>query len=247
MSEVVFEGIDVSQYNGEVNFDRVRAAGKTFVMIRAGWCGYDGAIQPDTKFDANMNLAAQNGMEVGVYLYNYAKTTVAVQRAAAELLNMLKPYQVTYPVALDMEDPLIQPLGKTALTDIAVTFLNAIEQGGYYAILYTSSAWMQSFLEAQRLTPYDWWIADWRSTAKRQPQWGMWQYMGSQGRVDGVTGPCDLDRAYKDYASIIRKNGLNHLNATNDLEKELADAKQEAELWKSKYDELFSGLQALLE
>ena len=71
--------------------------------------------------------------------------------------------------------------------------------------------------------------------------------MGSQGRVDGVTGPCDLDRAYKDYASIIRKNGLNHLNATNDLEKELADAKQEAELWKSKYDELFSGLQALLE
>ena len=135
-----WEGIDVSQFNGEIDFDRVRSAGKSFVMVRAGWCGYDGSIQKDTRFDANMRAAARAGLNAGIYLYSYAKTPQAARAAADSLLELAGPYRLTYPVALDMEDSSLQGLGRERLTEIAKAFLERIEEKGYYAALYTRAS-----------------------------------------------------------------------------------------------------------
>lgn len=250
----MWEGIDISQFNGEVNFDRVKAAGKSFVMVRAGWCGYDGSIQEDSRFSENMRGAAQAGLETGVYLYNYAKSTEAARIAAGNLLEMIQPYRVSYPVALDMEDSSLQPLGKEQLTEIARSFLRRVEDGKYYATLYTSYGWLNSFLLPGQLTQFDWWIADWRQGIQPQPQWGMWQYMGNQGRVDGVNGPCDLDCSFKNYPAICEKYGLNGLSQEgdgspdpSDLLAQIIQLRQEAEQWKEKYQRLEEGLRELLD
>lgn len=251
----IWEGIDVSQFNGGIDFDRVRAAGKSFVMVRAGWCGYDGSIQKDTRFDVNMREAVKAGLNVGIYLYSYAKTPQAACTAADSLLEMAGAYRMTYPVALDMEDSSLQGLGKARLTEIARAFLERIEEKRYYASLYTSYGWMQSFLLPEELARFDWWIADWRQGTMPGNQWGMWQYRGDQGRVDGVSGPCDLDRAYRDYPSIMEKYGLNGLkppepedeNTAVALRKEVERLRREAQEWEEKYKELEAGLRALLQ
>ncbi len=253
----VWEGIDISQFNGIVDFSKVKNSGKTFVMVRAGWCGYDGSIQTDSRFEANMRDVQAVGLNAGVYLYNYAKTVDAAQIAAGNLLKMIEPYRVSYPVVFDMEDPSLQPLGKQLLTDIAQGFLNQIESARYYAALYTTSSWMQEFLFPDKLVQYDWWIADWRQGVQRQPQWGMWQYLGDQGRVNGVQGPCDLDRSYKDYPSIFAQYGLNGFSNTPvepdppspplPWREQIEQLRQEVSQWKNQYEQLEAGLRALLQ
>lgn len=252
----IWEGIDISQFNGQIQFSRVKEAGKTFVMVRAGWCGYDGSIQVDQRFDENMREAAKAGLDTGVYLYNYAKTPAAARKAAENLLIQIKPYRVNYPVVLDMEDSSLQPLGKEQLTETSCGFLEEIEAGGYYAALYTSAAWMNSFLIPEKLARFDWWIADWRQNVQPQPQWGMWQYAGDQGRVDGVQGPCDLDRAYKNYPAIMLQYGFNKLDKEQEIPpkpeipsllEQIENLQREVVQWKKQYEQLAEGLRTLLD
>ena len=224
-------------------------------MVRAGWCGYDGSIRPDSLFDANMKGAQAAGLDTGVYLYNYTKTVDAAQTAADNLLKMIAPYRVSYPVAFDMEDSSLQPLGKELLTEIAQGFLKRIEDARFYASLYTSPSWMQGFLLPDRLTQFDWWIADWRQDVQAQSQWGIWQYLGDRGRVDGVRGPCDLDRSFKDYPAIFTQYGLNGFssettptpNPVDSLQEQLEQLRQEVFQWKNQYERLETGLRALLQ
>jgi len=249
-----WEGIDISQFNGKIDFSRVKSAGKSFVIIRAGWCGYDGSIRTDSRFDVNMKGASAAGLDTGVYLYNYAKTVDAARSAAENLLEMLMPYRVSYPVVFDMEDSSLQPLGRELLTEIAQGFLNHIEAARFYAALYTSSSWMQSFLMPDRLARFDWWIADWRQGVQPQAQWGIWQYMGNLGRVDGVQGPCDLDRSFKNYPAIFAQHGLNGYSSettpppvpSNPLQEQVEQLQQEVSQWKNQYERLEAGLRALL-
>jgi GH25 family lysozyme M1 (1,4-beta-N-acetylmuramidase) len=210
-------GIDVSKHNGTVDWKKVAASGKRFAFIRLGWCGYDGRIQGNGGLDAcyhtNMKAAIAAGVQVGVYVYSYAKTAQAAGIAARETLELVKEYQLDYPIAFDIEDSIYTKMTKAENTAIVNAFLPVIEKAGYYGLLYTYKSFAESYLNMPDLAAYDVWIAQYASKCTYGGKYGIWQYNGDVkgfvGSCPGVIGACDLNVAYKDYAAIIRAAGLN--------------------------------------
>ena len=198
-------GIDVSYAQTSVDWPKVKAADIDFAMIRVGWCYNSGALKVDKLFQSHMEGALAAGLDVGVYLYSYATTAEAARRAAKEVIEAVKPYKLSYPIAFDIEYESIYTGGsKQVNTDICKAFLDEIEAAGYYAMLYCSKDFLDSYLLPDQLTAYDKWIAQYASACTSKHAHGIWQYTGS-GKVDGVAGSVDRDVAYKDYPDIIAK------------------------------------------
>lgn len=212
MAKTEVQGIDVSFCQTTVDWQKVKAAGIRFVMVRAGFCYNDGSLKVDNLFQKHMKGAADAGLDMGVYLYSYAASGAAAKRAAQETLKLIQPYKLTYPVAFDIEDPSIVKCGRQVLTDTCDAFCAEVERQGYYAMIYANKDWMLNKLDAAKLNRYDLWLAQWASKPTYSGNFGIWQYVGDAGRVDGVKGPCDRNIAYKDYPAIIKKAGLNHLD-----------------------------------
>lgn len=218
-SENYFDGIDVSVHNGTINWAKVKASGIDFAIIRVGWSWYEGGLDVDKNFKTNITGAIDAGLDVGVYVYAYDKTPEAAAISAEKVIEAIKPYKITYPIVYDMEETKL--CGYTTNTkaynnSIASAFLNKIEENKYYGMLYTYTSFALSYLDMSSMTNYDFWIADYRSKEKLDTQfkysYGMWQYIGTGGTCDGVTGDCDKDYSYKNYAKIIKNAGLNHLD-----------------------------------
>lgn len=204
-------GIDVSYCQTKVDWKKVKEEGIRFAMVRVGYCMNDGALKVDRMFKSHMEGAVAAGLDVGVYLYSYATSPSAAKKAAQQVLKAVEPYRLTYPIALDMEydDEYIKNSKKNN-TAIAAAFLREMEKGGYYAMLYCSKDFLDSYLLPERLTAFDKWIAQYNSKCTSKHAHGIWQYSGS-GKVRGVAEKVDLDVAYKDYPRIIRRAKLNKL------------------------------------
>lgn len=204
-------GIDVSYCQTKVDWQKVKEEGIRFAMVRVGYCMNDGALKVDRMFRSHMEGAVAAGLDVGVYLYSYATSPSAAKKAAQQVLKAVEPYCLTYPIALDMEydDEYIKN-SKENNTAIAAAFLREMEKGGYYAMLYCSKDFLDSYLMPERLTAFDKWIAQYNSKCTSKHAHGIWQYSGS-GKVRGVAEKVDLDVAYKDYPRIIRRAKLNKL------------------------------------
>lgn len=204
-------GIDVSYCQTKVDWQKVKEEGIRFAMVRVGYCMNDGALKVDRMFRSHMEGAVAAGLDVGVYLYSYATSPSAAKKAAQQVLKAVEPYCLTYPIALDMEYEDIYTKGtKANNTNISAAFLQEIEKGGYYAMLYCSKDFLDSYLLPERLTAFDKWIAQYASKCTSAHKHGIWQYSGS-GKVRGVAEKVDLDVAYKDYPRIIRRAKLNKL------------------------------------
>lgn len=202
----VFSGIDVSKYQGEINWNLVKESGVQFAMIRASY-GVDGV---DEKFFQNAENAKAAGIDCGAYHYLYAATAEGARQEARHFLQTVKGQEMKYPLALDLEYSPLGELAKDALTELATAFLEVLEEANYYAILYTEFSWLRDKLDLQRLAPYDIWLAEWAETPNFRGEFGMWQYT-SQGTAPGILTRVDKDLAYKDYPEIIKRKGLNHL------------------------------------
>lgn len=205
------KGIDVSKWQGEIDWNKVKADGVKFAMIRLGYGSANGdACGLDGYFEKNVANAVKAGVDVGCYFYSYATSVAAAKNEAAYVVGVLQKYKgvFTYPVAFDLEDKTQQGLGKTVLTDMAISFGDAIEKAGFYASLYSNLSWLTYYLDDSKLTRFDHWIAQWASAPSYKGAFGMWQ-SSSTGKVNGISGNVDTDIAYKDYPSIIRKNKLN--------------------------------------
>ena len=204
-------GIDVSYCQTRVDWNKVKASGVQFAIVRVGYCYDNGSLHIDKMFKSHMEGATRAGIPVGVYLYSYAASISAAKRAAREVLQAVKPYKLTYPIAFDIEYEDIYTKGtKANNTNISAAFLQEIEKGGYYAMLYCSKDFLDSHLLPERLTAYDKWIAQYASKCTSAHKHGIWQYSGN-GRVPGIPVQVDLNYAYKDYPGIIRRAGLNRL------------------------------------
>ena len=210
----MFQGVDVSSNNGAVNFSALKAAGRSFVMVRVGYGmhgsnGFYGYISQ--VFASQLQAAQAAGLETGVYWYSCALTPAEARVEAEACLQAIAPYQLTYPVAFDQEyQEGLNALSRQQRTDICKAFLDVAEQAGYYAILYASTNWFQQFLYDDQLTRYDHWVAQYAPKLTYQGPVGIWQYSGS-GQIAGISGQIDLDIAYQDYPAVIRRAGLNHL------------------------------------
>ena len=217
--------MDVSRWQGNIDWDKVKASGLiSGVMLRAlGNSAKDAPSKPyiDPTFERNYAECQRLGIPCGVYYYCKAVNTAEADAELALLRKVLTGKTVQLPVAVDIEDTYVQaPLDKQTLTDIAAHALAAIEQMGFYAMLYTGLYFGQTnlYMGGAALKKYDVWLAAYRSK-KPAPEWnfGLWQYT-SKGKIPGVVDAIpgkisgvDLSVPYKNYAKIIAKKGLTRL------------------------------------
>lgn len=214
----MFPIMDVSRWQGRINWDEVKASGLVSgVMLRAlGNSAKDKPSKPyiDPYFARNYAEGKRLGIPCGVYYYCKAVNTAEADAELALLRKVLTGKTVQLPVAVDIEDTYVQaPLDKQTLTDIAAHALGTVERWGFYALLYTGLNFGETrlYMGDAALRKYDVWVAAYRDD-KPTPAWpfGMWQYT-DEGTIPGVRKGVDLSHAYKDYAAIIAKKGLDRL------------------------------------
>lgn len=205
------KGIDVSKWQGDIDWNKVKADGVKFAMIRLGYGSADGnSCGLDGYFEKNVANALKAGIDIGCYFYSYATSVAAAKKEAAYVVSVLQKYKgvFTYPVAFDLEDKTQQGLGKTVLTDMVIAFGDAIEKAGFYCSLYSNLNWLKNYLDDSKLKRFDHWLAQWASAPTYTGAFGMWQ-SSSTGKVNGINGNVDTDIAYKDYPTIIKNAKLN--------------------------------------
>ena len=202
----VYKGIDVSEFQGKIDWSAVRRDGITFAMLRCGYGRYDS--QTDERFLANYDAATRAGVHVGAYLFSYAVTTEQARQEAQMCLRRIAGKRFDYPIAYDVETSAHRKLGAKKLSAVVQTFCETLEAHGCYVSVYTNLSMLENCLSDDVRRRYDVWLAQWSSAPTYSGAFGMWQY-SADGTIRGVRGKVDLDRAYKDYPAIMRKNGLN--------------------------------------
>ncbi len=200
-------GIDVSRYQGSVDWSRVAAAGKQFALVRLGSTGSSG-IYVDPYFAQNVNGAHAAGLRVGAYYYTYARTEQAVINELLAFLPSLEGLQLEYPVFVDVEDASLQSLGRAQLTGLVRFAMDILYQRRWYAGWYSYTNFINNYLDAAALSAYPLWVADYRQNLGYTGPYALWQYSGS-GTVPGVGGAVDLDYSYLDFLPAIRAGGFN--------------------------------------
>lgn len=201
-----FRGIDVSKWQGNIDWNRVKASGVDFAILRAGY----GSVpsQKDVTFEDNYQNAKAAGVPVGAYHYSYAKDIAGAKREAQTFLEWIKGKQFEYPVVFDIEESATYNLGRNTVSEIIKTFCSIVEAAGYYVSVYTNKNWLDHVVSDEVKSKYDTWLAQWTSTPSYVGPYGMWQYTSS-GTVDGISGRVDMDIAYKNYPEIIKRKQLN--------------------------------------
>ena len=193
-------GVDVSYWQGDINWPLVKAAGMEFAMIRLGWRGNtEGNIGEDSTAAENYRGAKDAGLEVGGYFFSQAVTPEEAVEEAEFVLELIKDWKMDMPIVFDWEDAGgSRPVGMhpRLLTDCAKAFCETIENAGYDAMVYTN--WNQAFydLYLEELSEYGLWLAMYEADMEFPYKIDMWQY-SCTGSVPGVTGPVDLNIYFK--------------------------------------------------
>lgn len=199
---MAIKGIDVSTHQGVIDWKQVKQSGIQFAIIRTGYGDVlSNPNQVDKQFHTNMKQAIANGIQVGVYHFSYAGTEAAARREAEGVLSLIKDYSLTYPVYFDYEydsDRLAGKLGKMQLTNVAIAFMNRIQEAGYQVGVYTNLDFVRSRYDMPRLEKYELWLAHY-GTDQPGVECGLHQTLES-GTVPGIKGKVDLDTDRKGYA-----------------------------------------------
>ena len=199
------EGIDVSSYQGTINWSSV-AKSKYFAIIRAG-TGWGGENNEDSKFEENYKNAKNAGVKVGAYWYSYARNVAEAKREAEYFMSHLEGKQFEWPVYYDIEEQSQFDAG--IQDDIAKAFCDILEANHYYCGIY-SGAWVLSHtFNSDTKTRYTIWVANWGvDKPSYSGNYDVWQ-KSSTGSVDGISGAVDLDEGYTNFEPIMQKYNLN--------------------------------------
>ncbi len=203
-------GIDVSVYQGTIDWKKVKSSGIDFAIIRAGYRGYgtNGTLVEDSMFSKNVLGAIANKIDVGIYFYTQAITIDEAKEEARFVLNLIKKYgiKLTYPIAIDTELSNANPqysgradnLSKQERTKIVKAFCDTIKNAGYIPMIYANKYWLNDNLDMSKLSSYDIWLAHYTEKTDYKGNYTMWQYT-STGKVDGISGNVDKSYCYKKY------------------------------------------------
>jgi len=203
------KGIDISKWQGAIDFQKVKNSGIQFVIIRAGY----GTKGKDEFFEVNYKKAKAAGLHVGAYWYSYADGFKEAAEEADAFLRALSGKQFDYPVYLDMEEKSQLNAGMDFCSGLIKTFCGRLEAAGYFAGFYTSSSYVQTVVKEEIRKRYSFWCAQWASACSFAGSCGIWQY-SSKGMVPGINGRVDFDYAYQDFPSIIVGGGFNGYKAS---------------------------------
>lgn len=206
------KGIDVSKWQGTIDWAKVAGDGVKFAMIRLGYGSKDGTTcGVDNYYQKNVENALANKIAVGCYFYSYALSAEAVKKEAAFVIAQLAKYKgkILYPIAFDIEDKTQAGLGKSTLTAMVTAFCSALEAAGYYASFYCNADWARNRLDMKALARFDFWLAQWAAAPTYNGRaFNMWQ-SSSEGKVAGISGNVDMDTAFVDFETIIKNKKLN--------------------------------------
>ena len=210
-------GIDVSTFQGTIDWNKVKAAGIDFALIRVGYRGYGTAkLMMDVYFERNLQGATAAGIDCGVYFFTQAITEAEAREEAQYTLKAIQGYKVSYPVIIDTEYittndgvPRANGLSASVRTNVVNAFCDEVRKAGYYPMVYADKNWLTNHLESERLTA-DVWLAQYNSTVTYAGEYKIWQYT-SAGRVNGISTAVDMNVGLVDYAAYLRENGWNHL------------------------------------
>ncbi len=194
-------GIDVSKWNGTIDWQAVKNSGVNYVIIRCGYRGSStGALVEDPKFRANIKGASDAGIKVGIYFFSQAVNRNEAVEEASMVLELIKGYKISYPVFLDVESSggRADGIDKNTRTDVIKAFCETIQNSGYTAGVYANKSWLTNKIDAGQLGRYKIWLAQYASTPTYTGRYDMWQYK-STGRVTGISGNVDLNLSYLGY------------------------------------------------
>lgn len=189
-------GIDVSKWQGDIDFDALKNAGVEFIMIRVGTTdGIGGEYILDPKFIQNIENANRVGIDAGIYFYSYANTKQQAVSDAIWVLEQIKDYHITLPVAFDWEDWNDfneYQISFYGLTEIANTFTEIMEMFSYDSMVYGSKYYLETIWRNPN-API--WLAHYTSETNYQGNYKLWQHCNN-GKVDGIAGQVDIDILY---------------------------------------------------
>lgn len=183
-------GIDISEHNGYIDFEKVKKAGIDFVIIRLGWIGNKENHTVDEYFEEYYKKAKENNLKIGFYVYSYVKSENAMNSGINWVKNKISGKTYEYPIFLDVEDEQISNLDKNLQTNLCTIFCKSFENSGVYASL----DWFKNKLNVNELTNYKIWLAQWTCASKHSANFkvDLWQYT-SKGIVNGIIGNVDMN------------------------------------------------------
>ena len=191
-------GIDVSAWQKEIDWEKVKAAGVDFVIIRCGYRGAKtGVLVEDSYFYKNLQGAKYAGIDVGVYFFTQALNETEAVEEASMVLALVGDTELDYPIFIDTENTngRADPLDKNTRTAVCDAFCKTIERAGKKAGVYASRNWFNTKLDDDKLESHVRWVAEYASTTAYAKRYEMWQYTSS-GSIDGINGRVDLDVSY---------------------------------------------------
>ena len=190
----VARGIDVSNHQGTVDWNKVKAAGIDFAILKVGPV-YG---KPDDSFEKNAAECERLGIPYGVYYYSYARSVEDANKEADRTLAWLGGHHPSLPVYYDLEDSYIlqdPDFSKDKLTQIAQAFCNRMEAVGFKSGIYANLNWLNNYLDSPSLNGYDHWVAQYNWRCDYAGSYSFWQY-SSSGNVPGVNGRCDMNYCF---------------------------------------------------
>ena len=212
-------GIDVSTWNGKIDWKKVKEAGIKFAMIRIGFRGYEsGKIMMDNTFYQNIQGALANNINVGIYFFTAAVNEREAQEEAAWVTEIIKNYDISYPIAYDIEifgnreDTRMKGLSDHQITNNTLAFCNYIRSKGYTPMIYSYLNAFNTKLEVGRFGNNRVWLAHYTDSTNYTGNYHMWQYTSS-GSVPGINGRVDMNVSYFSVTNDITKrqtiSGIN--------------------------------------
>ena len=197
------KGVDVSAWQGDIDWNKVKNSGIEFAIIRSGW-GHSGDGEVDKYFIQNIRNAKVAGIKVGVYHYSYAESVETARQEAEYCLDIVKSANVKLdlPIYYDIEDNSIANRhDRNIRTHMCIAFCSEIEKAGYWAGVYANLNWFNNYLNKDELSKrYTLWLAQYNN--KNDMPCDVWQYTSS-GKVDGINGNVDMNIMYRDLISEI--------------------------------------------
>lgn len=208
MNEAVYRLVDLSKWNGRVDFNRVRSAGIDGVIIRTGF-GIKNSSQIDRRFEEYYSGAKSAGLYVGAYHYSYAATSAEAAAEADFMLEIIKGKSFELPVYGDFEEQ--SRLSRTVCDSMVSAFCDRLEAAGAWAGIYSYDSFFRDKLSADKPKRYTAWVARVENIFPKcvpSAYVGIWQHSW-KGRIGGVNGDVDMDYCFKDFPALIRRTGLN--------------------------------------
>lgn len=194
-------GIDVSKWQKEIDWDKVKNEGVDFAIIRCGYRGsVTGSLVEDPYFEQNIKGARAAGIKVGVYFFTQAVNEVEAVEEASMVISLVRDYELQYPVFIDTEgaggNGRADSLNVEERTAVCEAFCTTVKNAGLEAGVYASRNWYNNKLTAGTLESYAIWLAEYRSVPLYQGYYQMWQYT-SKGKINGINGNVDLNVSYR--------------------------------------------------